>query len=237
MKTQLFAILSLFLFALNLKGYSQTEKYKINAIAISLPIIWNNSEATYYILGSPKHPNGNAISYGLNVNYSRTIYKKLFALAGIGYFKQKFGIKRPFEYTAPDGTKPAVYTEYYAYYNIYLLLGVGYQKILTKNLSINGKVLCNVYNSFKQKYSQKYFPNSNEINKKSLSIGSMISFDLGMERFINNKISIGTGIVLPLYTKWNKDAIFFRNGYSSNEQQIARNKFSIGIAFSCYYHL
>jgi hypothetical protein len=47
--------LFIFLCALTVKGYTQTEKYKINSIGISIPIILNNSEATYYILGSPRY--------------------------------------------------------------------------------------------------------------------------------------------------------------------------------------
>lgn len=224
------------LLALAVKGYSQIEKPKIGAVGISIPIIWNNSEATYYSLGSPKYSSGNAVSYGVNVNLSRTIYKNLFVLAGIGYFKQEFEIKRPFDYRAPDGSKPLVYTEYYSYYGIRWLLGIGYQKVLSKNLSVKGTISYNMYNSYKQKYAQKYFPGINEIYKKPLSIGSTINFDLGMERYFSNKVSVGVNGVVPVYTKWNKDAIFFGNGYANNEQQIARNKFSIGAVFSCYYH-
>ncbi|HET7119487.1 MAG TPA: hypothetical protein VFI29_23525 [Hanamia sp.] len=211
-----------------LQGYSQHRKANINNLGVSFPIIWNHSEGTYYSLGSPRHPDGTGVSYGLNINYSRTIYKDWFAIFGVGYFKQVFGIKRPFNYVTPDGTKPVVYTESYSYYNINLFLGIGYNKMLNKKLFINGKVFYNSYHSFKQRYSQKYFPGVNEIYKKNLYTGSTVNTVLGIGQFISTKISIGIGIDLPFYTKWNQDEIFYHNYYSNDEQQIAKNKFSIG---------
>src|ERR1035437_5185050 len=116
-------LLFICLLTLTLKGYSQTEKNKINNIGISIPIIWNNSEATYYRLGSPHYPNGNAISYGLNINYSRALYKSFYGKIGVGYFKQTFGIKRPFNYDSPIQFGWA--TRSYNYYNAHLYGGSG----------------------------------------------------------------------------------------------------------------
>lgn len=59
-----------------------------SSIGISIPVIWNNSEATYYQLGSPKYPRGKATSYGLNVDYSHPLYKGIYGKLGVGYFKQ-----------------------------------------------------------------------------------------------------------------------------------------------------
>ena len=39
-------------------------------------------------LGSPRYPSGKVISYGININHCRTIYKNIFGIIGIGYFKQ-----------------------------------------------------------------------------------------------------------------------------------------------------
>lgn len=218
---------------LNVSAISQSKK---ESIGVSIPVIWNNSEAIYYSLGSPDHLSGNAISYGFNINYTRVIYKSLFMVGGIGYFKQKFGIKRPFNYVTPDSTKPIVYTEYYWYRNIYWLLGIGYQKMLSKNLSFMGTISYNNYHSYEQRYAQKYFPGVNEIYKKRISIGEMVNLDLGINQYISNKVSVGGNIILPVFTHWNKDEIFFNNYYSNDEQQIAHNKFSLGIAISCSYH-
>jgi len=70
-------LLLVFLLSLSLKDYAQAENNKIRTIGISIPIIWNNSEATFYRLGSPIDPSGKAISYGININYSGTIFKNI----------------------------------------------------------------------------------------------------------------------------------------------------------------
>ena len=234
MKKQFLFIL---LLAVSFNGYSQNGNDKINAIGISIPVIWNNSEATYYSLGNRKEPKGKGTSYGVNINYSRSIYKNLFGIVGIGYFNQSFGIVRPFNFTAPDGTKPGVYTKTYAYNNIHFFIGLGYKMNVSKNLSIKGAALYNLYNSYRQKYApSNFFVGINQINHKSLSIGNIINLNLGVEKQVTKKISIGIDLLLPLSTRWNNDEIFFKLGYSNDEQQIARNKFSIGTMVSCRYH-
>ena len=227
-------LLFICLLTLTLKGYSQTEKNKINNIGISIPIIWNNSEATYYTLGSPKYPGGKGISYGLNINHSRTIYKNLFAIIGIGYFKQVFGIHRPFNFDNPFNL--GYFTESYQYDNIHLLGSLGYRKKLNKNLFVKGTITYNWLNSFRQKYILNKEYKNWQINRESMSIGRMISLNIGLERKITKKISWGLDALLPISTHWNDDKIFIKYYYSENSQQIGRNKFSIGTAISCNYN-
>lgn len=226
------------LLILIIKGYSQTEKDKIKTIGISIPIIWNNSEAIYYQLGSPKYPSGKAISYGININHSRTIYKNIFGIVGIGYFKQVFGISRPFEFDDP--TNLFFYTKSYKYDNIQLLGGLGYQQKLSKNWSVKGVVTYNMFFSFRQKYTPSYLSNSSfqssQVSHKSMPIGRMINFNIGIERRITKKISVGLDGLLPMSNLWNNDDIFIKYYYSENSRQIARNKFSIGTNISCIYH-
>ena len=227
----------LFLFiCTTISSYSQ-EKTNSNKLGFSIPIIWNNSNGVYYSLGSRREPSGNAISYGSNINYSHFVYKNMFVIGGLGYYKQQFKIQRPFAYRAPNGSEPLVYTEKYSYHNIHLLIGVGYQKMLKNKWGLAGHVSYNIYNSYRQKYVQEYFPGSNEIYKKNLCLGNMINFDLGMERYINNKISVGAGIVLPIYTHWNNDEIFSKYDYADDTQKIARTRFSLGASLSFYYQL
>ena len=229
-------LLFICLLTLTLKGYSQTEKNKINNIGISIPIIWNNSEATYYRLGSPKYPNGNAVSYGLNINYSYPLYKGFYGKIGVGYFKQCFKIIRPFNYY--DNPGQLLYsTESYNYNNTQLFAGLGYAKKINKNISLNGCINFNYLFSFNQKYIANRSYKVWQVNKKSLPLAEMVNFDFGIEKSISKKISMGANFIVPIYTHWNKDEIFINRYYSSDEQQIARNKFSAGIVVSCYYHL
>lgn len=225
--------LLIFLLILTLKGYSQTEKYKIKAIGISIPIIWNNSEATYYQLGSPKYPSGKAISYGININHSRAIYKKLYGIIGVGYFKQTFGIIRPFDYDSPYSFGYA--TDSYSYFNTHIYGGVGYKLTAGKTVAIIGDITYNQLYSFRQKYINRS-PVPSQKNHESISIGRMINISVGIEKNISRRISIGLDATMPLSTHWNNDEIFYNIGYSNDEPQIARSKFSIGTIISCNYH-
>ncbi|MCK9403066.1 MAG: hypothetical protein M0Q26_06680 [Chitinophagaceae bacterium] len=235
MKKQL---LIMFLISLTILSYSQGKNEKKSAIGISIPLIWNNSEATYYQLGSSRYPSGKAISYGININHFRTIYKNIFGIIGIGYFKQVFAIPRPFEFDDP--TNLPFYTKSYKYDNIQLLAGFGYSKNLKNNFSIKGSLTYNQFYSYKQKYTPEYLSNSSfqssQVNHKSMSIGRMINFNIGMEKNITKKISIGLDGLLPISNHWNNDDIFVKYYYPENSQQIGRNKFSIGTNISCIYH-
>lgn len=205
------------------------------SVGISIPVIWNNSEAIYYQLGSPKNQVGSAISYGLNVHYSRSLYKRIYGKIGVGYFRQKFDIFRPLNYIQPDGTKPLVHSKGYLYNNLDLLFGLGYLKTIDKNWTIKSSITYDWLNSFSQKYYEMEFQKWIS-NKKNINLGQMVSVEIGIERHIANKIFIGMDLLLPIITKWNDDKIFVNNFYSNNEKQIARNKFSIGTSVSCYYH-
>ena len=219
-----------------IKLYSQ-EKTNSNKLGFSIPLVWNNSNGVYYSLGNRREPSGNATSYGININYSHFVYKNLFLIGGVGYYKQRFNIQRPFQYRAPDGSEPLVNTKKYSYQNIHLLIGVGYQKTLSTKWGVAGQLSYNMYNSYRQKYEQGYSPGKNEIYKNHFMLGNMINLDLRCERYINNRVSIGAAIVFPIYVHWNDDKIFNKYDYADDTQIVANQKFSFGANFSVYYQL
>jgi hypothetical protein len=215
-----------------LSAASQTVKMK-SSISVSIPVIYNNSEASYYQLGGAKFRRGKAASYGLNIAYSHALYDGVYGKLGVGYFKQSFGIIRPFRY---ESSLDLLYsTNSYHYDNVQLFCGIGYKLILKKWILLNGNITYNQYYSYRQKYIN-HSPVPSQVNHKSLSLGRMINLEFGEERRISKKVSIETNIVFPVFTNWNNDEIFINNYYSSDEQQIARNKFSAGITVSCNYN-
>lgn len=216
-----------------LSAISQSAKMK-SKIGVSIPVIWNNSEATFYGLGRPYYPAGNAISYGLTISYCQPIYKGFYGKIGGGYFNQHFKIIRPFRYNNP--IQLLYSTQSYNYNSLQLLHGLGYQKLFTEKNSIKCELVYTYYFSFRQKYVVQVPKGDLQINKNSISLGEMVGFGFGMERIISNKISLGGSFIIPIYTHWNKDEIFINNGYSQDEQQIARNKFSAGVVISCNYN-
>ena len=101
---------------------------------------------------------------------------------------------------------------------------------------LNGNVTYNEYHSFRQKYFINKENDIGQINKKLFSLGEQVNFDFGITENITKNISLSTNFIVPIYTHWNNDKIFINNYYSSEEQQIARNKFSAGIVVSCNYN-
>lgn len=217
-----------------LNASAQSAEMK-SSVGISIPAVWNHSEATYYQLGSPKYPNGDAVSYGLNIDYSRTIYKGFYGKLGVGYFKQNFGIKRPFDYY-PNPLLLIYSTYSYSYNNIQLSGGVGYTKNMKNKISLKGGISYSYFYSFGQNYTVNKENKVVQNNKKSFSLGEAVDLSLGITENISKKISLGIDFLTPIYTHWNKDKIFYNLQYSSDEQQIARNKFSAGIVVSCNYN-
>lgn len=213
------------------------EKKNYSKLGLSIPIILNTSEGVYYTLGNRREPKGSAISYGANINYSHFFYKNLFIIGGVGYYKQRFNIQRPFQYRTPNGSEPLVSTNKYSYQNIQILVGLGYQKMVNEKWSLTGQVNYNMYRSYRQKYQQEYSPGTNEVYKKNFAIGRMINMDFRCERYLKDRISIAAAITFPFYTRWNDDEIFNKYDYSDDTQIIAYPKFSYGTTLSLFYQL
>lgn len=66
------------LLALPVKAFHQDKKDYLKAIGISIPDIWNNSYGINYSTGNRREPTGIATIYGINVNYSRFVFKNIF---------------------------------------------------------------------------------------------------------------------------------------------------------------
>ena len=233
-------LLFLLLICLGLCGFSQKKTIIKNALGVSTPLIWNYSNGIYYSLGNRQKPSGKDFSYGININYTRTIYKNWFATAGIGYFNQSFNISRPFNFDGDTITNLLYSTKNYNYDCITLHAGLGYGYSINDKFIINGIASFNSLKSFKQKYSPTglsgYQHKTTQTNKKNMQIGNMVNLSAGTEYILTKKISIGADIVFPIITKWKDDEIFIKYYYNNDSRQIAENKFTIGTAISFKYH-
>lgn len=218
------------------RAFNQKKASQVHHLGLSLPMIWNNSSAVFYQIGR-KEPEGSALSYGINLNYSRTIHRNLFGTLGIGYFKQVFGIRRPFDYDT-GGPQPLIYSKSYAYHSFHFLAGLGYQQNLGEKFALKGQLTYNTYRSFRQRYTPTTTAfGGNQVNKNSLNIGRMANLQLDLERRLSSKLSLGMGLIIPVWVEWQNDETFFEPlGYAEDENQIAYNKFSIGTHFFCNYH-
>lgn len=220
--------------------FSQNKNEKKNTIVVSIPLILNNSNGVYYSLGNRKEPIGKAVSYGINFNYTRTIYKNWFASIGAGYFKQSFSIIRPFNFSGDTLTNLLYSTKRYNYYCLTLNAGLGYSYTLNSKLKLNGMATFNLLNSFKQDYTPTGYSGFEhekiQINNKNLQIGYMVNISPGIEYSVSKRVSIGADIIIPVVTKWKIDEIFIESLFGNDSQKIAENRFSIGTMLSCKYH-
>lgn len=220
----------------NYNSFCQKRKSN-DQLGLSIPVLSNTTEILNVYRGTrANYVSGKALSYGINLNYSRTIRKGFFVTIGIGYFNQNFGIPRNFDFNGDTTTKFLYGTKRYSYNNINWILGLGYSLDLNKNYALRGSLLFNGLYSFRQKYTPNvltmYAFKEYQVETKSFSFGQMFNLNLGASRKISKRLFIGADIVLPLYTKWRKDRIF-----RENESEYNTSKFSAGTNLSVRYNL
>jgi hypothetical protein len=218
-----------------LSSYAMTQENAKNQIGVSLPVILNRSEATYYFLGNPRYPSGSGVSYGLHTTYTRQIVNKIYGEAGLGVLKQNFGIRRPFYYRDPAGTEMGRSTETYSYVCLQLTAGAYYKTTVGESSYITAGLNYHYLHSFRQKYAVNKKYNIKQVHNKSFGIGNSISVSPGLEKKLNSKIFIAGKLILPVKTAWKDDKTFNWYEYSDDTQQIARTSFSAGFVISCYH--
>lgn len=202
MRPQLISITFLFI-----SYWSIAQNKKHNEWSVSVPIVWSKAEITN-VYGPSRQIGGSAWSYGVNTFYSRIIYKGLFAKTGLGYFKQSFGIQRPFDYPGP--TQPLYTTRSYHYHSWHFIIGLGYLIELEKTSSLKSTVTYNIYQSFKQTYKPQT-QNPPLVNKDQFHFGRSVIFSAGFCQKVDERISLGLDLLLPVYTRWRMDKQFREN--------------------------
>ncbi|MBV9986046.1 MAG: hypothetical protein JO301_00085 [Chitinophagaceae bacterium] len=198
-------------------------------ISIAIPVIWNNTTITN-VIGPRRQISGNGISTGLEISYNHPVSKDLFAIGGIGYFNQVFGINRPVDYSVSI-YQPFYTTSGYSYQCIELIAGLGYQGKTHGGYFFTGDITYHYLHSIRQKYPVKN-PEPPQINRKSISFGHMLDVSTGINRIVSSKVSVGCGLVVPVIMRLRKDAIFEENTKESYTPSIA-----VGLTLSLHYRL
>jgi hypothetical protein len=230
--------------------FSAGQNRNFQEISISQLFIWNKT-TVYDIYSGARAGNktGKAWSNGVNLNYSRTLHKNFYAKIGIGYFKQKFGIHRGFDFEQPVASTNLFYTtKYYTYHSLNYFGGIGYNKLFSKN---HGKILpknsglrflaiYSFYSTYKQEFKHDFdgnlFGNPNpQIRKDSYSHGNSIVLQAGINRPIIKNFAIGLDLLFPIYNKWRKDRIFRENMNEFHDSDLSN--FSIGTSFNLIYNI
>src|SRR5258708_15334671 len=92
---KIFSIAILFVSSITC-SFSQ-NKFGKGELTISLPFVWNKFEVTNLIgsgMFTPKNPNGQGWSGGLNATYQWYIFNGFFLSGGLGFYQQNFFIHR-----------------------------------------------------------------------------------------------------------------------------------------------
>lgn len=234
---------------LNLLGQDTLKKIsylKRNELSISPIFLWSKYAVVnqYGIFGSDKLSNGDSWSNGINVIYSYILYKGVFLIAGVGYFKQNFDFSktrvpanggfrasntRPFDYNSQLALLYS--TDHYLYNNYHFMLGAGYNYLVNSKFNIKSSITYNQMHTYKQKYNTTFDSDPPQINKMNYVFYKSFIFSVGGIYKISKRISTGIHILLPLSTKYRKDYIF-----RENTNEYFKPNSSLGISISTNYH-
>ena len=233
MKHLLFLLTTIFFFSQSFGQRNDSD----NQIGLSIPIIWNTTEIYNIYSGArADYISGSAVSYGININYLQKIFKSIYVTGGIGYYNQRFGIKRPFDFNGDTITNLGYYTEHYAYSSINWFVGIGYRHWLNATYSLSGSIALNSYHTFSQKYTPNAFSGYEykkyQVEKRNYSLGKSLNLNAGVNRKISQKLLAGVELVIPVYTNWKKDRIF-----RENENEFYNSNFSMGTNICIKYNL
>jgi hypothetical protein len=237
--------LSLAVFLVSTNSYGQTTK--VTEIGISQLFIWNETTIFDTYSGTrATNKTGQSWSYGTSINYSHGLSKNVYANIGLGYFNQRFGIHRGFDFYEPNVATGLFYTtEYYSYKALHYFGGLGYRKnisqkhkkILPLNSEIRLLALYNIFNTFQQVFRHDYgsdlFGNPNpQIRKSKYRYGSSLTLKGELVSPVGKKLKAGLDLVFPVYNRWRKDVIFKEDaeGYHGTD-------FSFGTSINLIYNL
>jgi hypothetical protein len=220
-------ILLLPLLSVFVSAYGQVQGK--HAIGFSIPFIVSTTETKYYILGNPKYSVATAWSYGLELNYRRDFHSGLWGGLSLGYFKEQFNNKRPFKFAYDSGLL-LISTDHYSYDNVKLSITAGLRHRL-KDLSARESITYHYLHSFHQKYVPAIHTTFSyadyQVENKNYKFGEMITANFELSRIISKQNSMGLGLIVPLYTRWRKDAIFWEN-----PNEYYHSKYGGGLSFS-----
>lgn len=215
-----------------------------NGFTLSVPVIYNTVEikdnwTPPTAINYKEYLSGTSLGYGVNLNYSFRptfiIKDKRFLLnVGVGYLKQRFDIKRPFDYNTQ--VQPIYYTDYYVYNSLNLFVGLTYNLPLGGKYFLTGNLSYSHQSSFRQEYTPTYGPSSygffTQINHQQIDFGKMLNLSIGINRNWGDRFSIGLNILIPVFVQWRNDKIF-----KDDPSTFYSPKFSLGTSISVMYNL
>ncbi len=217
--------------------------YGQSGFTLSLPVIYSkiavaNNWSPPTAVNRQNQFDGTSLGNGVNVNYAfhpTFIIKNkcVFLNIGAGYFKQRFALRRPFDYVSP--LKPIFYTDNYSYHCWQWSAGLTYNYSFRENYFLSGNLSYSWLSSFRQEYtptSNAGYGDITQINHNQIDFGNMLMLVIGLNRSLGNRFSLGLNVLVPLYIRWRNDKIF-----GDDPSAFYRPNFSLGSSISITYRL
>ena len=220
---------------LSLSSYGQSH------ISVSAQNIWGSTKVkdnwTPSTAPAYKELSGSYLGKGVNIAY--VFHPKLlirdtnFSVnIGMGFFNQRFDMRRPFNYNTT--LLIVIHSHDYIYKSWQGLLGLSY-KYRLKKYFVSGSALYNIFQSYEQEYipdasNTSVFPK--EVHNTNIDFGKMLTLNVGLNRYLGDKFSLGLSIITPVYTRWRNDEIF-----DDNPETFFRPESSLGFSINAAYHL
>lgn len=222
---------------LSIEGYAQS------GFTVSVPIIYSkvevaNNWSPSTAINRKNQFDGNALGYGVNVSYSFQPNfiiknKNILISTGLGYFKQRFNVVRPFDYNSP--LRPIFYTDNYAYSGLQWNLGLSYCYTVKEKYFLK----FNLSYLWMRALKQEYTPTSNygygqltQVNYFHMDFGNLLLLTIGLNRNLGDKFAVGVNMLTPVYTRWRNDKIF-----KDDPLLFFHPKFSLGLSVSATYKI
>ncbi|MCZ8021536.1 MAG: hypothetical protein O9302_07155 [Cyclobacteriaceae bacterium] len=236
-------LLSFLLFTFLDSNSQELFRYQNRSLSISLPLIfskvkikdnWTPSTAPNY----KEYLGGTAFGHGFDLEYTFhpgfLIKDRHFSVnVGVGYFKQRFNIKRPFNYDSQF--EPIYYTDNYLYHSWHWMGGLTYTYSFI-NYTLIANVSYRQLRSFQQEYTPANARSSygfiTQVNRNQFDFGKILSFDVGIRRRLGERFLIGLNIIAPVYTRWRNDSIF-----NDDTATFSKPEFSLGTSLNVSYNL
>ena len=217
--------------------------YGQSILSVSVTTIWSDVEVKNNwspptAFDRKDYFDGTSLGTAINLNYSfhPTLLIKnrnILMNIGVGYFNQRFNVKRPFDYNSP--LRPVFYTDNYIYSGLQWILGLSYCYPIKEKYFLKSNLSYTWMRSFRQDYT----PTSNygygqltQVNRNQIDFGNILLPAIGLNRNLGDKFAIGLSVLAPVYIRWRNDKIF-----KDDSSSFSHPKFSFGFSISSTYFI
>jgi hypothetical protein len=226
-------LIILFLFIFTAAVSAQEVKTRLE---VRLPVQYERQKEIINY-GPPQTQKASAINFGIDA-LIKFQFVKVTVSGGVGYFRNRFNIKRPYDHTllnrGRDSLAILTTTFNYTYSLLRFPLGIEYPLVNKKNMNVSIGLEYFLNFSFKQKYNGgKPFKNANNSHYDWKFYGNSSQLFISFLIDQNKKHSIYVQPYIRLLNTYNEDLYLFERNPETNKKKFD----AFGLAFKCDINL